>query len=114
MTFAMPANRRLSTGTQAGDNLIMDEVGAARCAMVHLMGKKARQEQKRAIVSPLQGELETKTAFYARKCGITMDEAARIIREARAPRLSTVRKGKGRYARGRFRQSLESCRGCGW
>ncbi len=57
------------------------------------MGKKAKQP-KRAIEPPLEGELETEAAYYARKCGI--DEAAKIIREAKAPTLSIVRKDRGK------------------
>lgn len=60
------------------------------------MGKKARHKVKRAVEKPLEGELETEAAYYARKCGITIDEVAKIIREARAPKLSIIRKDKGR------------------
>ena len=41
-------------------------------------------------------DLETEAAYYARKVGITVFEAAKIIREARAPKLSIVRKDKFR------------------
>jgi hypothetical protein len=60
--------------------------------MIRAMGKKAKQ----ALEVPLEGELEAEAAYYARKCGITRDEAAKIIREAHAPMLSIVRKDKTR------------------
>jgi hypothetical protein len=63
------------------------------------MGKKTKHKRKQAIEAPLEGELEAEAAYYARKCGITREEAARIIREAtRAPKLNLVGKDgvKGR------------------
>ncbi|ETA72561.1 hypothetical protein MesloDRAFT_1437 [Mesorhizobium japonicum R7A] len=45
-----------------------------------------------AIDAPLEDGLEGEAAYYARKVGITRDEAAKIIREANAPKLSIVRK----------------------
>ncbi|WP_245518454.1 MULTISPECIES: hypothetical protein [unclassified Mesorhizobium] len=56
------------------------------------MGKKAKRKAKQAIEEPIEGELEAEAAYYARKVGITIDEAARIIREAHPPKLSIVRK----------------------
>ena len=64
--------------------------------MIRLMGKKAKQKAKQAIDAPLEGGLEAEAAYYARKVGITRDEAAKIIREAHAPKLSIVRKEKAR------------------
>ncbi|RUX20302.1 hypothetical protein EOA23_28640 [Mesorhizobium sp. M2A.F.Ca.ET.042.01.1.1] len=66
--------------------------------MIRLFGKKAKQKAKQAIEAPLEGELERDAAYYARKVGITRDEAAEIIREARAPKLLLVGKDgrKGR------------------
>lgn len=58
--------------------------------MIRLMGKKAKQ----AIDAPLAGRLEAEAAYYFRKVGITRDETVKIIREARAPKLSIVRKDK--------------------
>jgi hypothetical protein len=51
-----------------------------------------------AIDAPSGGGLEAEAAYYARKVGITRDEAAKIIREAHAPTLSKVQKDamKGR------------------
>jgi len=60
------------------------------------MGKKAKHRAKHAAETPLEGELAAEAAYYARKVGITVDEAAKIIREARAPKLSIVRKDKAR------------------
>jgi len=60
------------------------------------MGKKAKHKAKLAIADPLDGEFEAEAAYYARKVGITIDETARIIREAQAPKLSIVRKDKAR------------------
>lgn len=59
-----------------------------RSAISRVMGKKAKQMPKQAVQPPLDSELETEAAYYARKCGITIDEAAKIIREAKAPTLS--------------------------
>jgi hypothetical protein len=59
------------------------------------MGKKVKQKAKQAVEFPLDSELETEAAYYARKCGITIDEAAKIIREAKAPKLSIVGKDRG-------------------
>ncbi|WP_246696495.1 hypothetical protein [Mesorhizobium sp. SARCC-RB16n] len=58
------------------------------------MGKKAKHKAKKVIDIPIEGELETEASYYARKCGITTDEAAKIIREARAPKLTIVPKGR--------------------
>ncbi|WP_245487776.1 MULTISPECIES: hypothetical protein [unclassified Mesorhizobium] len=55
------------------------------------MGKKAKRKAKQAIEEPKEGEL-AEAAYYARKVGITIQEAAKIIREAKAPKLSIVRK----------------------
>lgn len=66
--------------------------------MIRTMGKKAKQKPKQAIDAPLEleGALEAEAAYYARKVGITAAEAAKIIREARAPKLSIVSKDKAR------------------
>lgn len=64
--------------------------------MIRLMGKKAKQKAKQAIDAPLEGGLEAEAAYYARKVGITRDEAAKIIQEAHTPKLSVVRKEKAR------------------
>ncbi|TIT74074.1 MAG: hypothetical protein E5W57_26945 [Mesorhizobium sp.] len=62
------------------------------------MGKKAKRKVKQAIEEPIEGELEAEAAYYARKVGITLHEAAKIIRDDRAPKLSIVRKDKGKIA----------------
>jgi hypothetical protein len=54
------------------------------------MGKKAKRKQKQAIEAPVDGEREREADFYARKVGIALDEALRIIREAHKPKLSIV------------------------
>jgi hypothetical protein len=64
--------------------------------MIRHMGKKAKQKAKQAIEAPIEGELEAEALYYARKCGITVAEAAKIIRDAQAPKLSIVRKDKAR------------------
>lgn len=64
--------------------------------MIRLMGKKAKQTAKKAIDAPLEGRLEAEAAYYARKIGITRDEAAKIIQEAHAPKLSIVRTDKAK------------------
>ena len=57
--------------------------------MIRLMGKKAKQKANQAIDAPLEleGALEAEAAYYARKVGITIDEAAKLIREAHEPKL---------------------------
>jgi len=64
--------------------------------MIRPMRKKAKLRAKHAVEAPIEGELVVEAAYYARKCGITNDEAAKIIREAHAPKISIVRKDKGR------------------
>jgi len=64
--------------------------------MIRLMGKKAKRKQRQAVGIPSDGEFEAEAAYYARKVGITPDEAAQIIREAHKPKLSIVPKGKGK------------------
>ncbi|CDX46988.1 hypothetical protein MPLA_930067 [Mesorhizobium sp. ORS 3359] len=46
------------------------------------MGKKAKLKAKRAAELPTEGPLSGEAAYYARKCGITIDEAAKIILDA--------------------------------
>ncbi|MEI9425033.1 hypothetical protein O7A70_28120 [Mesorhizobium sp. Cs1299R1N1] len=58
------------------------------------MGKKAKHKAKKVIEIPMEGELETEAAYYARKCGITPDEAAKIIRQALAPKRTIVPSGR--------------------
>ncbi|MBZ9850294.1 hypothetical protein LB565_20130 [Mesorhizobium sp. CA14] len=60
------------------------------------MGKKAKQKAKQAIEVSLEGELAAEAVYYARKVGITKEEAAKIIRETHQPKLSIVRKDKPR------------------
>ncbi|MDX8455167.1 hypothetical protein RFM98_20640 [Mesorhizobium sp. VK9D] len=60
------------------------------------MGKKAQRKAKHAVDIPLDGELEAEAAYYARKVGITIDEAAKLIREANPPKFSIVPKGKSK------------------
>ncbi|WP_202596436.1 hypothetical protein [Mesorhizobium loti] len=56
------------------------------------MGRKAKRKAKQVAETPLDAALGAEAAYYARKVGITIDEAAKIIREAAAPKLSMVRK----------------------
>ncbi|RWB72407.1 MAG: hypothetical protein EOQ50_19430 [Mesorhizobium sp.] len=48
------------------------------------MGKKAKLRAKQAVEVPIECPILGEAAYYARKCGITVDEAAKIIREATA------------------------------
>ncbi|TPO13384.1 hypothetical protein FJ980_01435 [Mesorhizobium sp. B1-1-5] len=59
--------------------------------MIRPMGKKAKL-RPHVVEAPIEGELAAEATYYARKCGITIDEAAKIIREANGPKLSIVRK----------------------
>ncbi|UVK52423.1 hypothetical protein DBIPINDM_005794 [Mesorhizobium sp. AR02] len=47
--------------------------------MILFVGKKA----KRAGESPINREREIEAEYYARKCGLTRDEALKIIKDAR-------------------------------
>ncbi|WP_246682676.1 hypothetical protein [Mesorhizobium sp. B3-2-1] len=58
------------------------------------MGKKAKHKAKKVMDYPMEGELETEAAYYARKCGITTEEAAKIIRQALALKLTIVPRGR--------------------
>lgn len=58
------------------------------------MAKKAKRKSKRRVETSKDGELEREADFYARKVGITRDEALTIIREALKPKLSIVSKSK--------------------
>lgn len=62
--------------------------------MIRHMGKKAKLRAKHAAETSLEGELAAEAVYYARKCGITVHEAAKIIREAYS--LSIVRKDKAK------------------
>jgi hypothetical protein len=63
--------------------------------MIRHKGKK-KLRAKHAVEAAVEGELAAEAAYYARKCGITIHEAAKIIREAHGPKLSIVRKDKSR------------------
>jgi hypothetical protein len=58
-------------------------------------GEEGEANARHAVEEPVQAET-CGGSYYARRCGITIDEAAKIIREANAPKLSTVRKDKAR------------------
>ncbi|MBZ9698685.1 MULTISPECIES: hypothetical protein [Mesorhizobium] len=59
------------------------------------MGKKAKHEGKQAIIAlKSDDEVQTEAAYYARKCGITPEEAAKMIREAYAPKPTIVSRGR--------------------
>ncbi|MDX8451135.1 hypothetical protein RFM98_00015 [Mesorhizobium sp. VK9D] len=60
------------------------------------MGKKAKLKAKQAVEAPIDGELDAEAVYYARKVGITKDEALRIIKQASPPKLSIVPKGKSK------------------
>ncbi|MDX8454927.1 hypothetical protein RFM98_19365 [Mesorhizobium sp. VK9D] len=64
--------------------------------MIRFMGKRAKLKAKQAVEVPIDGELEAEAAYYARKVGITRDEAAKLIREANPPKFSIVPKGKSK------------------
>jgi len=64
--------------------------------MIPVMGKKPKRKAKHAVGAPVEGELAAEAEYYARKCGITINEAAKIIREANGPKLSIVPKAKGK------------------
>ena len=64
--------------------------------MIRHMGKKAKLRTKHTVETPVEGELATEAAYYARKVGITVHEAAKLIREAQGPQLSIIKKDKAR------------------
>jgi hypothetical protein len=49
--------------------------------MIRVVGKKAKQ--KRKIEPPSDSERATEAEYYARKFGLTREEAARMIKDAR-------------------------------
>ncbi|QND55244.1 MULTISPECIES: hypothetical protein [Mesorhizobium] len=53
-----------------------------------------KEKTKQAIYAPLEGGLGAEAVYYARRVGITRDEAAKIIRETHE--LYNVRKEKTR------------------
>ncbi|WP_246680564.1 hypothetical protein [Mesorhizobium sp. B2-4-13] len=51
------------------------------------MSKKAKHKAIQAIIAlPLDDEVQTEAAYYARLCGITAEEALRIIEAANGPK----------------------------
>lgn len=62
------------------------------------MGKKVKHKTKRVTEAPPDEDLEAEAAYYASRCGITRDEAVKIIRGAHEPKPSMARQGgaKGR------------------
>ncbi|MER8848570.1 hypothetical protein [Mesorhizobium australicum] len=53
------------------------------CGMIRDVGKKAKHKARQAIIAPqLDDEVQTEAAYYARKCGITPEEALRRIEDA--------------------------------
>lgn len=46
------------------------------------MGKKEKLRAKHRAEKPLESALIAEAAYYARRCGITIHEAAKIIRQA--------------------------------
>ncbi|UCI10502.1 hypothetical protein [Mesorhizobium sp. B1-1-8] len=57
------------------------------CDMIRGMSRKAERKAKEAIIAlPFDDEVQTEAAYYARKCGITTEEALRIINEASPPK----------------------------
>jgi hypothetical protein len=62
------------------------------------MGKKAKHKTKHKTKLAVEAPLEAEAAYYARKVGITRDEAARIIREASSPKMPVGRKEEVRQS----------------
>ncbi|MEI9412191.1 hypothetical protein [Mesorhizobium salmacidum] len=59
------------------------------------MGQKAKQKaNNQATERPVDRERAREAEYYARKVGITRDEALRIIHEAQVPKLAIVHKGR--------------------
>ncbi|TPK65510.1 hypothetical protein FJ546_09975 [Mesorhizobium sp. B2-4-19] len=48
------------------------------------MGKKAKRE----VETPIDRDRAIEAAYFARKVGITIDEALKLIRDANAPKVS--------------------------
>ncbi|UCI05170.1 hypothetical protein [Mesorhizobium sp. B1-1-8] len=54
------------------------------------MGKRAKHKARQAIAElSLDDEIQTEAAYYARKCGITTEEALQIMEAANRPQRSS-------------------------
>ncbi|WP_292646308.1 hypothetical protein [Mesorhizobium sp.] len=56
------------------------------------MGKKAKQSRE----EPIDRERVAEADFYARRCGLTRDEALKLFKEASTSKSQAAGKGKDR------------------
>ncbi len=50
--------------------------------MIRAVGKKAKQKAKQAVEAQPESALEREASYYARKLGLTKDEALRMLEDA--------------------------------
>ena len=65
------------------------------CAMIRAVGKKAKQQRRE---EPIDRQRVAEADFYARRCGLTREEALKLIKEASPskPVIHLSGKSKGR------------------
>lgn len=60
--------------------------------MIRPVGKKAKQSRE----EPIDRERVAEADFYARRCGLTRDEALKLFKEASTSKSQAAGKGKDR------------------
>lgn len=60
--------------------------------MILFVGKKAKQSRE----EPIDRERVAEADFYARRCGLTREEALRLLKEASPPTPAAQMAGKGK------------------
>lgn len=60
------------------------------------MAKKKNRQAAYGIAAASRAEIQ-EAAYFARKCGLTRDEALQLIREAHAPAVKPAESGKRKH-----------------
>jgi len=60
--------------------------------MIRTVGKKAKQSRE----EPIDRERMAEADFYARRCGLTREEALRLLKEASPSKTGSQPTGKGK------------------
>ena len=60
--------------------------------MIRAVGKKAKQSRE----EPIDRERVAEADFYARRCGLTRDEALKLLKEASPSKTGPQAAGKGK------------------